>query len=308
MIKRSLLLATALATIAGAAIVTLPTTPAFAQSDEDRRLDRLDKQVRELRAILFQGRDTGQPVVVKPEGPDPEVTALQQQVSDLDDTIRKLNGQIEILTHDSDEARAAANAVRDQNGELRGELKDLSDRVAKLESALAPPPPAPPQVGQPGQAPAPGQTGVLTLPPGAGGPAPDASPAAPTAAESYKHARALLAANDYTAAAAAFQAFIGQFPSSKEVPAAYYWWGEADIARQAYADAVPAYAHALTGWPKQPWAPDATVKLARALMETNQTDKACAALAEFERRYHKDASPLVKSRAAEIRTRAACSG
>jgi len=316
MIKRSALIACAFATIAGGAVVTLPARPAFAQSDEDRRLDRLEKQVRELRAILFQGRDTGQPVVVKPEGPDPEVTALQQRVSDLDDTIRKLNGQIEVLTHDSDEARAAANAVRDQNGELRGELKDLSDRVAKLESVLAPPPPpapTPTQGVQPGQSsppPPPGQTGVLTLPPsGAAGASPDAAPPpAPTAADSYKHARALLTANDYSGAIAAFQAFIGQYPSSKEIPAAYYWLGEADSARQGFADAVPAYANALKGWPKQPWAPDATVKLARALAETNQTDKACAALAEFERRYRKEASPLVKSRAADVRTRAACAG
>jgi tol-pal system protein YbgF len=307
MIKRLALLASAFAMFACAATFALPARPAFAQSDDDRRLDRLEKQVRELRAILFQGRDTGQPVVVKPEGPDPEVTALQQRVSDLDDTIRKLNGQIEVLTHDSDEARAAANAVRDQNGELRGQLKDLADRVAKLETALAPPPPAPPQGGQPGQSgppPPPGQTGVLTLPPGAA----DAAPAAPSAAETYKHARALLSANDYPAAAAAFQAFIGQYPSSKEIPAAYYWLGEADIGRQGYADAVPAYANALKGWPKQPWAPDATVKLARALAETSQTDKACAALGEFDRRYRKEASPTVKARAAEVRTRAACSG
>jgi tol-pal system protein YbgF len=308
MIKRLALLACAVATIAGAAVVTLPARPAFAQSDEDRRLDRLEKQVRELRAILFQGRDTGQPVVVKPEGPDPEVTALQQRVSDLDDTIRKLNGQIEVLTHDSDEARAAANAVRDQNGELRGELKDLSDRVAKLEGVLAPaPPPPPPQGVQPGQSttpPPPGQTGVLTLPSAAG----DAPPAAPTSADVYKHARALLSASDYPAAAAAFQAFIGQYPSSKEIPTAYYWLGEADSGRQGFADAVPAYANALKGWPKQLWAPDATVKLARALAETGQTDKACAALAEFERRYRKEASPTVKARAADVRTRAACAG
>jgi tol-pal system protein YbgF len=310
MIKRSLIIACAFATIAGVAVVTLPARPAFAQSEEDRRLDRLEKQVRELRAILFQGRDTGQPVVVKPEGPDPEVTALQQQVSDLDDTIRKLNGQIEVLTHDSDEARGAANAVRDQNGELRGELKDLGDRVAKLESVLAPaPPPAPPQAAQPGQASAPADTGVLTLPPSAGGSAADAAPPpAPTASDLYKHARALLTANDYSGAIAALKVFIAQYPSSKEIPAAYFWLGEADIARQGFADAVPAYANALKGWPKQPWAPDATVKLARALAETNQTDKACAALAEFERRYRREASSIVKARAAEVRTRAACSG
>jgi tol-pal system protein YbgF len=314
MIKRSALIALALATFAGATVATLPARPAFAQSDQSRRLDKLEKQVRELRAILFQGRDTGQPVVVKPEGADPEVTALQQRVSDLEDTIRKLTGEVEVLTHEADEARAAASAAGDANGKLGGQLKDLSDRVAKLENLLAPaPPPAPAQAAQPGQTsppPPPGQTGVLTLPPTASGASPDAAPppAAPTAADVYKHARALLTANDYVAAAVAFQAFIGQYPASKEIPAAYYWLGEADSARQAYADAVPAYANALKGWPRQPWAPDATVKLARALAETNQTDKACAALAEFDRRYRREASPTVKARATDVRVHAACAG
>src|SRR5579875_3762592 len=78
-------------------------SPAFAQSADDRRLDRLEKDLRELRAIVFQGRDTGQPVVVKPEGPDPAVEALQGRVDQLEQTIRNLSGQVEVLTHDLDE-------------------------------------------------------------------------------------------------------------------------------------------------------------------------------------------------------------
>jgi TolA-binding protein len=50
------------------------------------------------------------------------------------------------------------------------------------------------------------------------------------------------------------------------------------------------------------------VKLARALAETNQTDKACAALAEFDRRYRREASPTVKARATDVRVHAACAG
>jgi len=310
MIRRALLSASLAAVMSTGFVVAPGLAPAYAQTEDDRRLDRIEKQVRELRAIVFQGRDTGQPVTVKPEGPDPEVTALQQRVSDIDETIRKLNGQIEVLTHDADEARAAANAVRDQNGELRGQLKDLTDRVAKLEAMLSPASAAPPATGQaaPGQ---PSATGVLTLPPGYSGsqaPAAEAPPAPPSPAEQYKHARALLAANEFPAATVAFQAFIAQNPNFGDIAGAYYWLGEADSARQAFADAVPAYANALKGWPKSAWAGEATVSLARALAMSGQTDKACAALSEFDRRYRPHASTLVKKRALDVRSRANCAG
>ena len=106
MTARRLLLATA----AVSTLVAAP--PALAQ--DDRRVDQLEKQVRELRAIIFQGRDTGQPVEVRPAGPDPAVTALEQRVGALEDTQRTLKGQLEELGHNVDEARSATNIVRNQ--------------------------------------------------------------------------------------------------------------------------------------------------------------------------------------------------
>lgn len=288
---------------AGIAMAMLAAAPAWSQDDLSRRLDRLEKEVRELRAIVFQGRDTGQPVVVKPAGPDPAVTALQQRLDDLQTTITKLNGQNEVLGHDADQARQDADAIRSANGELKGQLTDLQARVTKLESAQAaqaaaaaaavaasappPPPPGALAAGQP--------TGEAT---------PAAPPPSPQAA--YRHARELMTAGDYSGAAGAFQAFIAQYPDNSEIPTAYYWLGESDAAREAYADAVPAYASALKGWPKASWAADATVKLARALAETHQPDKACAALGEFERRYRGKASGAVRARADSVRAEAKC--
>ena len=60
----------------GGSTLALAAQTAFAQTpmpmEEDplddrsrKRLDRMEKVVRELRAIVFQGRDTGQPVVVQ---------------------------------------------------------------------------------------------------------------------------------------------------------------------------------------------------------------------------------------------------
>ncbi len=318
MTVRSLLLATA-------AVLVL-TGPALAQDAGARRLDQLEKQVRELRAIVFQGRDSGQPVEVRPAGPDPAVTALEQRFDGIDDTIRQIKGQLEVLTHDVDESRQNAAAVRDQNGQLQGQLKDLGDRVARLENQLSPgaganlpPPPSnipPPPTDATAEAQA-SDTGHLGGPTSAAGappPAPAAAgpgpgPAPPTtAADTYRAARALLTAGDYAGASNAFQAYLTRYPNAKNTPEAYYWLGESDYAREDYADATPAYARALKGWPRLAWSPDATVKLARALAETNRPPEACAALAEFDHRYHAAASLTVKARAEAVRSRAKCAG
>ena len=332
MTARRLLLATAaVLALTGASIA-----PASAQDNGgSRRLDQLEKQLRELRAIVFQGRDTGQPVEVRPAGPDPAVTALQQRFDGLDDTIRQLKGQLEVLTHDADEARTNAAAVRDQNGELRGQLTDLSARVARVEAQLAPgaaagvpPPPSgdipPPPVAGPAPSPSAaataaaqaGDTGQLggpsstpNAPPPPAAAAPPPGPAAETTpAGAYRAARALITAGDYAGASSAFQDYLTRYPSARNTPEAYYWLGESDYAREDYADATPAYAHALKGWPKLPWAPDATVKLARALAETSRPPEACAALAEFDHRYHTASSSTVKARAEATRARAKCGG
>ncbi len=279
-------------------------TVARAQTDADRRVDRLEKQVHELRSIVFQGRDTGQPVEVKPAGPDPEVTALEQKVDAQADAIRQLTGQIEVLQHDSDAARQAAATAGEQNGQLTGQLKDLSDRVTKVESGGQPAAPPAPPPGQPAPDAA-AQPGTLNAQTAAGGPPPPPAPP-PTAASSYKHARALLTAGDYTRAGDAFQAFITQYGDSPEIPVAYYYLGQSDSQRQDYTDAVAAYANALKGWPKTPWAGDATVSLGRALAANNQAGQACAALAEFDRRYRAGAGAAVKTHATDVRAQAHC--
>ena len=123
--------------------------PAVAQQDDRRitprltanlgvrwtfNITELQRQVHELRSIVFQGRDTGQPVEVKPAGPDPVVTALQTKVDDLEQSLRQTTGQNEVLTHDLDEARRSR-----ENDRAQATSRDqaLSDRIAKLEATLA---------------------------------------------------------------------------------------------------------------------------------------------------------------------------
>ena len=332
--RRCLLAAATLLMLAGSALAP----PAFAQ-DDGGRLERLEKQVRELRAIVFQGRDTGQPVEVKLAGPDPAIATVEQRLDGVDGSLRDLHGQLEVITHDSDEAHHNAETLTEQNGALRAQVKDLSDRLARLEAQLAPgaalggaggqipPPPTdalpPPPISERGPAGARGSDataaaqaadhgqlgGPASAPETGPPPAPPPEAVAPDGpAEAYRAARARVTSGDYAGASDAFQAYVTRYPSAKNLSEAYYWKGESDYAREDFQDATPAYARALKGWPKIAWAGDATVKLARALAETSRNTEACAALAEFDHRYKTASGAATRARADAVSTRAKCGG
>ncbi len=294
---RSLRLVTTLCTAVSAAALCL-AAPAGA-ADDPGRVERLEKQVKELRAIVYQARDTGHPVEVKDAGPDPAVTVLAQRVDDLEATLRKLQGAAEQAGHDVDQTHAGLEAERaDRTSQTQG----LTDRLTRLESQFAtfsaPPPPPPAATVDP--------RGHKTPAPAAATPS-TATPVADTAAE-FKTARSLLASGDYGGASQAFQAFLSSHPADAKAPEAYYWLGESYFVRDLSGDATSAYARALKGWPKTVWAPDAVIKLSRALAATQRNPEACAALGEFTRRYEKTATVSARTRAAQTRDKLGCGG
>lgn len=270
------------------AMGSLGFSPAWSAEDAGR-IDRLEKQIKELRAIVYQARDTGHPVEVRPEGPDPAVTALTQRVDDLEATLRKLQGQMEQANHVSDQNKAAFDAERtDRTSQVQG----LADRLTRLESQVVtlsspPPPPVDPHVRHADRTSSSGE------------------PVADTGAE-FKTARTLLVSGDYGGAAQAFQAFVSAHPNDPKTPEAYYWLGESYSVRDLHGDATSAYARALKGWPKSSWAPDAVIKLSRALAATQRTSEACAAMSEFSRRYEKTATSVLKTRATQTRDKLGC--
>ena len=305
--------------IVSAAAAALLLAPA-AQAQDDKRLRDLEKQVRELRAIVFQGRDTGQPVVVKPEGPDPQVTALQTRADTQDGQIRDLTGKLEVVGHDLDEARRANEQLK---ADAATQRQALSDRLAKLEAELAGPAPAPAPAATPDAGPPPPPSADAGPRPrgseitarvqaqdsgrlGGGAPAPEAAPA--TAPDSFEGAYASYQSGDYASAAGGFQAYVATHPTGARTAEARYFVGQSLYARATYPEAARAYAEALRGWPKTAWAPDATVKLAQALVQLDRSPSACQALAEYGRRYAGSAPVAVKVRATATRARAQCAG
>jgi len=285
-----------------AALIAGAAGPAQAQTaGAERRMERLEQSVRALQATVLQAQATGQPVVVRPEGPDPVLAAMQERVTDLETTLQRLNGQIETLGLDIERARRAEAAAET---ERRTALQAINERIGRLDGQIAAltaamAPPEPLAVGPNDARTAPDAGG--TLEGQAAGSAPPAN-----AGEAFTQARALFTAGDHEASGAAFQDFVTRYPTNTRTPEAYYWLGETYFARRGYQTATGAYASALRTRPATTWAPAAMARLAQSLANANQPGQACAALAEFDQRYAARASAAVKANAQTARTRARC--
>ena len=262
----------------------------------EKRFQGLEKQVRQLRDVVLQSRDTGQPVSVRVTNePDPELSTLQQRLDDLEQAARTRNDQIDGMVHDVELAKKAAV-------DLQAELKSIEDRIGKLEGQVRAAQQAAAVAAAVGPPPA------LGAAPGAGPPPPPPPEAqAPQASPdvAYRRARQLLLEGQYSQASDAFQGFVDTYGDSPKGPEARYWLGETLYIRGLYPDAAAAYIGAIRGWPQTTWAPDAVVKLARALVALNKPTDACRALDELERRYP-DATAAAKSRAQTVRAAAKC--
>ncbi|MBO9708626.1 MAG: tol-pal system protein YbgF [Caulobacter sp.] len=268
-----------------ASVLAVSAVPAFAQTPmpdplDDRsakRLDKMEKVVRELRSIVFQGRDTGKPVVVQPAETDAQIAALSDRVKDLEQTLTRVNGANDGLTQELDQARRSATAAQARADALDARLAALEKKIGDMETAQV-----------------------------AAAPAPTA-PAAPAGdpATAFKQARQLLLDGDYGAAEAAFAGYVAAYPDSAKAPEARYWLGETQFVREAYGDAAGNYLGAVRGWPQTSWAPDAVLKLSRSLVAMKKPADACRTLDELAKRYPK-APSSVTSKAAATRTQAKC--
>lgn len=273
--RNAILTAVGVALIAGTVVAQVqPMEPI--QWDK-RRLDQLDRNVRRLERAVTQRNAAGQPVLVEP---DPEVIAMQgrlsiadQRLQDVEATMRRMNGEIERMTFQIDESQ------RD-NAALRRRVVDAEGRIEKMERAAR-------------------EEAELNAPVVAHSPTGDAAQDLTAAAR--------LVGTDPRRGRRALETVVVTWPDTPQAREANYRLGDLNTAENDAAAAVAAYASALNGWPRTAWAAEATLKLAAALHATDRAPQACAALAEFGRRYNEGATPALRTRATQLRTRAACS-
>jgi tol-pal system protein YbgF len=241
-----------------------------------KRLERMEKVVRELRSIVFQGRDSGKPVVVQPAETESQLQGLAQRIVDLEETLTSLNRQNEATTFELDQARRALSESQAANRALSERLAALDARIGKIEAdALAG-----------------AEEEAVGLEEGD----PDTEFAA---------ARKLMLDGDYDAAYVAFDRFVSRYGDSPKGPEGRYWLGKTLSVRGDHGGAAGAYIGAIRGWPKTTWAPDAVLELSRSLLALKKPADACQTLDELARRYPK-APPGVLNRAQATRVQAKC--
>src|SRR3954453_13434866 len=94
-----------LAAAAGVLLVAAPA--AFSQTPMDdpldardaKRVDRMEKVVRELRDIVFKAQKSGSPVGVQPADTDSRLADLATKISDLEASLTRVNGSLETTSH-----------------------------------------------------------------------------------------------------------------------------------------------------------------------------------------------------------------
>lgn len=262
--------------IAGTTTVVAQNAPMEAVQWDKRRLDQLDRNVRRLERAVTQRNAAGQPVIIEP---DPEVVALQGRVGlmdrrlgDMESTVQRVNADLERLTFQLDE-------VQRDNASLTTRVRDAETKVRAMEAAAA-------------------REAELNAP------IPTTSPTGDAARDLTAAAR--LAASDPARGDRALQTVIAAWPDTPQAAEANSRLGDLRVSAGDHAGAVSAYAAALRGWPTTGWAPATTLELANSLNATDRKTQACTALNEFARRYATAATPAVRTRATEARTRIGC--
>jgi tol-pal system protein YbgF len=272
-------------------VLALGGAQAFSQTSLDdplddhsaKRLDRMEKVLREIRAIVFQGKETGKPVVVQPAETEGQIQALSDKINDLEQTLTRVNGQNESLVHDLDQSRKDLAQAQAQNRSLSERLDALEKRTGALEAQYQGPP-APPETPTAAN---------------------DAAVSADPEGDAFAAARRKLIDSDMAGAEAGFQALLAEYPDGPHNAEARYMLGETLFARKDWKDAGDAYIGALKGWPTTTWAPAALLNLSRSFIALGNVKQGCAALDQLALRYPK-APPPVPARAATTRAQAGC--
>jgi tol-pal system protein YbgF len=264
----------------------------FGESDKDKQA-RLQRE---------QAQDSG-------------IANLNERVSDLENTLRQLTGQMEQLDHRVSEFDAkiarmqkdfdyklctlsaqqlAAGGTDDQNA-LPCNGTPVQSNLGGAPVHLAPPP------------------GVLgTLPPGT--PLPQATgsqqgPAMQTASidtrPQFDAALNLLAKAQYDEARAAFRAFADAHPKDDLTQQAVYWVGDIAYVEKDYPGAARAFAEELKRFSSSPRAPESMLRLGQSLLAMNQKKEGCTALAALPKSYP-TASKTIEAQAVAARKTADC--
>ena len=306
----------------------------FAAGDEQgsdhnvvRKLDASEVKARSYRvADLFgESDEEKQARLQKEQSQDSQIAAAQQKIDDLENSLRRLTGQIEQQDHRISELNSriermqkdfdyklctlAAQQLGEQsdNGGLscggqgaQASMPAPQSTITGATSAYSPPP-----ADASGQepihlAPPPGVLGTLP----ANGAAESATAASPNKAK-FDAAMTLMTRTQYDEARGAFRAFADKFPDDPLTPVAVYWIGDIAYVQKDYANAARTFIEEIKKYPESPRGPESMLKLGQSLVAMGQKKEGCNAFAALPTKFP-NASKTVVTRAADARKSAGC--
>jgi tol-pal system protein YbgF len=257
---------------------------------------------------------------------DSSIATLNQRVSDLEETLRRLTGQMEQLDHRVGEFNDRVSRMQKDfdyklcalSAQQLGATNGTEDQNAlpcggQQSGSFAPPDAGgPPPSGAPVHlAPPPGILGTLPQSAVSGMPQ-DLPPAGQTnqpasvdTRSQFDGAMNLLAKAQYDEARAAFRSFADSYPRDDLAPQAIYWVGDIAYVQKDYSDASRAFAEALKKYPSSPRAPESMLKLGQSLIAMNEKKEGCLALDALSSKYP-GASKTVAAQALATRHTAGC--
>jgi tol-pal system protein YbgF len=260
------------------------------------RLQRMERDVRDLQAETFRRGPGDAPQVAAPQAPPssaPDLGPIMRRMDEVGDSISRLTGQMEQLGHQVDLLAQKADRLQKemdyqnrQASQVPGDTLEPGDRLGNGVASIVPDQAPPPSSGVLGQIPA--ETRL---------PAPPPPPAAVGRRAEFDAAMNLLSRAQYDPASRAFREFADTYPDDERASAALYWAGDiAYSAKKDYEEAARNFAELLKKYPMAPRAPEGMLKLALALLELDQMKEGCAALAALPAKYP-NVSPAIALRA-----------
>lgn len=254
---------------------------------------------------------------------DSSLATLNQRANDLEETLRRLTGQIEVLDHrvsefdqriermqkDFDYKLCTLSAqqlgAQAAPGDTSGDAPALPCNAGEQAAT----PPAAPSLGVTRLAPPAGVLGTLPANAVNAAPQPEAQASGQVASIDTKgqfdSAMNLLAKAQYDEARGAFRNFADTYPADPLAPQALYWVGDIAYVQKDYETAAHTFAEELKKYPTSSRAPESMLKLGQALIAMDQKQEGCTALAALHSKYP-GASKTVTTQAEALRKAGGC--
>lgn len=295
-----------LATAAATAALALGAVPAGAQraASPEQRIDRLEKQVRQVQRQVFP---RGEPA--DSAGFSDEPAATQTSVRSLDERLATLERQLSDIVRSAEENGHRAAVLEAELARLK---TDQDSRLRALEAGVAAAAAAPVVTTTTASPPVTvsrprGEPVIVARPPLTTAPATTVPAAEDPAEIAYDEGYQLWRSGRYSAAITALRAFSSAYPKHRRASWANNLVGRALLDQgqpRAAADAL--LANYRTN-PRGERAADSLYYLGQALMKLGQPGQACKAYSELDEVYGASMRGELKTLLPSARTEAKCS-